>query len=145
MAMASLIVSAAAMGGSVMSKRAQADIERGQAEVAADQEELKFTQREADRKDRLASAIASQNALSGARGVAAFEGSPLSILNDSIERERVATERDKFSTDLTALAMRSGAKVRQRLARVNAQIGMAQSIGSMMGSKGGGSMGGASA
>ena len=99
--------------------KTQSNIERDQAEVAAKSQELAMTQREADRKDRLASALATQNAMSGARGVAAFEGSPLAVLEDSIRREETATERDKFSTEMEALAIRSGANIRRRLSSVN--------------------------
>jgi len=104
----------------------QSSLEAGQAEVAASQQELQVTQREADRKDRLANSLATQNALAGAKGIAAFEGSPLTILEDSIERERVATERDIFSTQLGVLATRSTAKARRRASQVSTGIGLVQ-------------------
>ena len=55
-----------------------------QAKVAAKQEEVAAIGREADRKGRLATAMASQTAAAGASGIAAFEGSPLTILNEDI-------------------------------------------------------------
>lgn len=68
--------------------------------LAAKQIETEATAREADRKERLARAMASTVATSGARGVAALEGSPLSILEKSVEAERVATERDRYASEL---------------------------------------------
>lgn len=133
MAQASLIMSAASSLASAGLQETQAGIEKDQAEIAARQEELAVTQREADRKDRLANALASQNAMSGARGIAAFEGSPLTVLQDSIERERVATERDKFMGELNALALRSGGKVKRRLSRVQTHLGLMQTGKSLMG------------
>lgn len=112
---------------SLASQSAQASLEEGQAEVQAKNEELRVKQREADRKDRLASALATQNAMAGAKGVAAFEGSPLTILQDSMERERVATERDVFSTELSNLALRSGARTRRKMSDMSARLGFFQS------------------
>ena len=126
MAAAPLILMTAASLASAGAKETQSKIEQGQAEVAASQEELRLTQREADRKDRLASKLASQNAMAGARGIAAFEGSPLAIVEDSIQREQTATERDRFQTNLTALAIRSGAKIKRKLSQANTQLGLLQ-------------------
>ncbi len=125
MATAALLISSAA---SLAAKESQSSIERGQAEVAAETEELRLKQREGDRKDRLASAMASQNAMAGAKGIAAFEGSPLTILQDSLERESVAAQRDEFSTNLSNLALRSGARIRQKMSNINARLGFFQSV-----------------
>ena len=75
---------------------------KNEAEFAATQEKLAATQREADRKDKLAEAMASQTASAGARGVIAYEGSPLTILQEDIRREEVATDRDVFGSKLAA-------------------------------------------
>lgn len=117
MAVAPLIVGAATSLASVAARESQASLERGEAEIAAKGEELRLKQREADRKDRLASALASQNAMSGARGVAAFEGSPLTVLQDSIDRENLASERDAFSTEISNMSIRSTSRARQRMQR----------------------------
>lgn len=119
------------LGTSLISNRAskvQSRIEAQQAEVAAKAEELRLVQREADRKDRLATALAAQNALAGAKGVAAFEGSPLTILQDSIRREQTATERDKFSTELETLAIRSSSRIRTRFSDVNRRLRLIESF-----------------
>lgn len=109
MAQAALIMSLVSGVGGALSKQSQAANEAEQAEIAARQQEVAVKQREADRKDRLAASLAAQNVMAGAKGVAALEGSPLTVLQDSIERERVGTERDVYSTELTTLAQRSTA------------------------------------
>lgn len=109
-------------------ERAKGDIARGEAEVQAKSEEAAGVAREADRKSRLAEALASQNASAGARGVAAFEGSPLSIMEEDIRRETVATERDVFQTQLAAKTLRARGKIAQRQAKTAANIGLLTSI-----------------
>lgn len=140
MAAAPMIIAAGASLASAAQKQTSADIEAGQAEVAAKQQDLQVKQREADRKDRLASAISAQNARSGAAGIAAFEGSPLTVLEDSIEREQVATERDTLSTELSTLAIRSGASIRKKMKGMNARLGLLQTAASL--SRTGGGVGG---
>ncbi len=123
-----------AVGSTLVSagiKDTQSKIEADQAEVAASQQELQVAQRESDRKDRLASSLATQNAMAGARGVAAFEGSPLTILEDSMERERTATERDRFSTQLSTMAIRSGAKIRRKVQQTSSALNLAQRGGQL--------------
>lgn len=102
-----------------------------QMEVEAKGEELGAIQREADRKQRLSKAIASQIAGAGARGIAAFEGSPLAVLQEDIRTEEVATERDIFSSRLSALTKRVGAqgailsgKGKSRIAKTQAAFGL---------------------
>lgn len=112
-------------------KSSQADIEAGQAEIAAKSEELRLTQREADRKDRLAASLATQNAMAGAKGIAAFEGSPLTILEDSLRRERTATERDVFSTEMNVLAGRASARARRKFQKVGAKLQLMQDFSDM--------------
>ncbi len=98
-------------------QKAQADIALGEAKVAAEQEDLGAKQREADRKERLSIALASQNAAAGAKGVAAFEGSPLTIMKEDIAREKTATERDIFSSQLASLTAKSRGKVQAKSLR----------------------------
>ena len=103
-------------------------IARGEAEVAAKQEELSAIAREGDRKERLAEALASQNAAAGAGGVAAFEGSPLTILQEDIRKEEKATQRDVFQTQLRAATLRAGGKIAAKQARASANIGLLRSV-----------------
>lgn len=83
----------------------------GELEVAAKQEELGAIQREGDRKARLAEVLASQNAAAGAKGVAAFEGSPLTILQEDVRKEQKATQRDIFQTRLSVMTKQARASL----------------------------------
>ena len=71
--------------------------------------------------------MASQNARAGASGIAAFEGSPLTILQADIEREEVATQRDIFSTELEAFTQRSRGSIAQKQARSESFVGLLKS------------------
>lgn len=109
-------------------QRAAGDIARTEAETQAKAEEAAGVAREADRKQRLAEALASQNASAGARGVAAFEGSPLTIMQEDIRREKVATERDAFQTRLAAKTLRARGKIAQRQAKTGANLGLISDV-----------------
>lgn len=95
-----------------------------EADMEAKSEEVAAIQRESDRKYRLASALASQNASAGSKGVVAFEGSPLAILKEDVEMEKVATERDDYSTDMSAMMTRARGSSVQRGASINAISGL---------------------
>ncbi len=95
-----------------------------EAELSAQTAEVAATQREADRKDMLAKALATANAQAGAAGIAAFEGSPLTILQESIKAEETATERDMFNTRISTLTTRA----RGQTAKSQAQLGAATSL-----------------
>ncbi len=90
----SLGLTAASTVSQFAQSRNAATAARQEGEFAAKQENLAAVQREADRKERLARAMASQTASAGSRGVAVFEGSPLSVLQEDVRREEEATERD---------------------------------------------------
>ena len=124
MATALLVASAA---GTLLSVGSQIKAGRAashEAELSAQTAELAATQRETDRKGRLAEALATANAQAGAAGIAAFEGSPLTILQQSIENEETATERDQFNTRISALTTRE----RGKSARTASQLGAAGSL-----------------
>ena len=91
-----------------------------ESELTAQTQELAASQREVDRKERLATAMATANANAGASGIAAFEGSPLTILQQSIEAEQTGTERDAFNTRIGALTTRARGKSAQSQARLSA-------------------------
>ena len=109
-------------------QRSQGKIARGEAEVAAKAEEAAGVSREADRKDRLAQALASQNAAAGAGGIAAFEGSPLSVMNEDIRKESQATGRDEFQTKLRSMTLRAQGKIAERQAKTAANIGLITAV-----------------
>lgn len=109
-------------------QKAAGDIARGESKVAAQQEELAAIQREGDRKDRLAQALASQNASAGAKGIAAFEGSPLTIMEEDIRREEQATQRDIFQSQLKQQTIKAQGKVAQNQARFGATVGLMRAV-----------------
>ena len=121
-------VSIALLAGSTLlsagSQMAAGKAASAEAELSAQTAELGATQREAGRKERLAQAMATANAQAGAAGIAAFEGSPLTILQQSIENEQTATERDQFNTRISALTTRARGKTAKR----GAQVGAASSL-----------------
>lgn len=108
--------------------RSQGKIAQLQAETQAKQEEAAGVAREKDRKSRLAEALASQNAGAGAKGIAAFEGSPLTIMQEDISREAEATQRDEFQTKLRAMTLRAGGQIARRQATTAANIGLLTDI-----------------
>ena len=101
-----------------------------EAELTAQTEELAATQREGDRKERLAKAMATANAQAGAAGIAAFEGSPLTILQESIRNEETATERDRFNARISALTTRARGESARSTARVGAATTLARGLSS---------------
>jgi len=109
-------------GVQISQQKAQADIAVGESKVAAEQEDLGAKQREADRKERLSIALASQNAAAGAKGVAAFEGSPLTILKEDVAREKTATERDAFSSDLASMTAKSRGQIQAKSLRAQSLL-----------------------
>lgn len=128
----------AAVGFSAVSSIAQFGLQRtaaegikGEASLAAKAEELAATSREADRKSSLAVALASQIAESGAKGVSAFEGSPLTIIEADIKAEAGATQRDIFQTRISALTKREKGKIQSRQIKTGANIGLLSDTGKL--------------
>jgi hypothetical protein len=105
-----------AAGSQIQAGKAAAN----EAELSAQTAELAATQREGDRKERLASAMATANAQAGAAGIRAFEGSPLTILQQSIENEQTATERDAFNTRISSLTTRARGQSARRGSQLQA-------------------------
>lgn len=116
-------------------QKAQADIALGESNIQAEQQELGAKQREADRKERLSIALASQNALAGAGGIAAFEGSPLTIMKEDVRREKQATARDVFSTKLETMTTRTRGKVAKQSARGKSLIAGGQAVTQVLGNQ----------
>lgn len=101
--------------------KAKGKIADMEAKVEAKQIETAAAAREADRKEDLAKAIASQSAGAGASGIS-LEGSPLSVLQEDVRVEGVAARRDAFQTRLGAQAARTRGKVAKRSARGEANL-----------------------
>lgn len=108
--------------------RAAARSAEAQGELEAQQEELGAVAREADRKGVLVNALASQIASAGTKGISAFEGSPLTILEADIEKEETATERDIFSSRLAALTRRTRGSIDKSLIRRGADIDLVSGL-----------------
>ena len=119
-----------AVGASLLQfrqQRAAASVAKAEGEFSSKQEKLAATQRESDRKERLATALASQGASAGARGVLSFEGSPLTVLQEDIRREEVATERDIFGAKLSSAQARLRGSNRSQSLKSQANIGLLKS------------------
>ena len=114
-----------------------ARIEERDYKMAAEQIELEQIQREADRKERLAKSMATSTAMAGASGVAALEGSPLSVLKESVAQEKQATQRDKYMSDLKAMTARHRGRLGVYASKVQAnaahKAGRSQTFGSLFG------------
>ena len=100
-----------------------------EAEIVASQEELGAIQREADRKARLSEALATQSATVGASGIAAFEGSPLTVLEESIKAEETATERDIFMTRLSAMSTRAKGQMEKQASKIRSRMTLTSGLG----------------
>jgi len=124
-----LIISAGTSLMQAQETRTAGKIQRIEAETAAKQEELAVIQREADRKESLARAMASQTAAAGASGVSAFDGSPLSILQEDIRKEEEATQRDLFMTKLSTMTTRTRGTIAEKTAKSQASIGLISDFG----------------
>ena len=128
MGAAALPLALAGMGGTSLLQFAQTreagKIQEIEAKTMAKHEELAVVQREADRKEALARAMASQNAAAGAKNIAAFEGSPLTILQADIEAERVATERDITQSQIAQLATRARGTIAKRQASLMSAVNL---------------------
>ena len=100
-----------------------------EAEIVAKQEELGAIQREADRKARLSEALATQSAIVGASGIAAFEGSPLTVLEESIKSEETATERDIYMTRLSAMSTRAKVQMEKQASKIRSRMTLTSGLG----------------
>jgi hypothetical protein len=127
-----MVMLAATVASSLLSFKQKQDagaIAKMEAETGARSEELAAIQREGDRKGRLSQALATQAAGAGASGISAFEGSPLTILQESIRTEETATQRDVFQSRLEALTTRTRGKVSKKQASSSAKIGLIGDMG----------------
>jgi hypothetical protein len=135
---AGFIAMGASLASGAAAEMAGGDIAKQESKVKARAAELGAVQREADRKSRLAEALATQNARAGAAGISAFEGSPLAILEADIAAEETATERDLFSTQLEVAAIRTRGSLAKKMARTKAFSKLLTAGGKAMAAGGGG-------
>jgi len=107
-------------------------IKRYESEVDAAQIETAASQREADRREALASAVSSQSAAAGASGIS-FEGSPLAILEEDLRLADEGSERDALMARLGADSAISRGKAAEASAKANAAMGLLRAGGSVAG------------
>lgn len=119
-----VLLDVATLGGTVEAGKSA----RRESETKALAEEAAGVSREADRKARLVQALASQNAAAGAAGVAAFEGSPLSVMEEDIKTESKATQRDEFMTKVRARSIRAQGRIAEKQARTTGFLQFASAI-----------------
>jgi hypothetical protein len=121
MAIASGILGVVSLLASAKQARVAGEIKQAESETESKQIETAAAQREADRKDRLARAVASQSASAGASGIE-FQGSPLTVLEEDMRREDVATERDVLQTRVGAAASRLRGSVARSQGRAQSNL-----------------------
>ena len=112
-------------------------ISKLESETEAVQIETAAAAREADRKEMLSRATASQAAAAGAGGIL-FSGSPLTVLEEDTRRAEEVKQRDVLQTRLAAGAARVRGRVALKQAKGKAITGLLQSAASAAGSVGGG-------
>ena len=86
--------------------------------------DLQGLSREAERKNELAKRLASANAMSGTKNIAAFEGSPLTVIKQMERDVGDVSKQDKFMTDLA----KTTAKYRGKQQKAGYQSQATQSI-----------------
>jgi hypothetical protein len=113
-AVASLVISLVSAGVSAYSAHeageaaeAQAKGQQDQLNRQAEQEEMAAKEREIDRRKRLLSAMASQNAASASSGIRAYEGSALNMLQTDMDSYDYDSIMDKGSTASTVGNLKS--------------------------------------
>ena len=121
--MAQLALVAIPMLMSANQQQQAGKIKRYESEVDAAQIETAASQREADRRDALASAVSSQSAFAGASGIS-FEGSPLAVLEEDLRLADEGSERDALMARLGASSKIRRGKAAEATAKANAQIGL---------------------
>jgi len=110
--------------GAWKSERAAGKIQKYESRVAAKQEEVAAIAREADRKELLAEALASQNATAAASGLMSFEGSPLTVMREDMRAAARDTQRDSFQSNLASMTLKARGAIAERQAKTSANIGL---------------------
>ena len=99
-------------------------IER-QGKLEAQMIDVAALQRETDRKSELVKSISSQRARAGASGIT-IEGSPLSVIQESIRQTEQDTERDKFNTSIAKQSAIYSAKLKSGALKTKAGLSLLQ-------------------
>ena len=93
-------------GLSFVQQSGAASMAAREGQLAAEMEDVAALQRETDRKLELARAVSTTRARASGAGIAVNVGSPLAIIEQQIEQEKIDTERDKFNAKIAAQSAR---------------------------------------
>ncbi len=110
-------------GTSLFSAKLASDAAKQEAralEFQAENESINARIRNNERTERLLDAIAANNAAAGARGVSAFSGSPLTILEQNIKKTNRRSIADFENAKLNELSLRSRSFATRRSAQIKA-------------------------
>ena len=126
---------------SIYSQVEQGEAADNAAKAKADQEEFAAKDREITRRKQLLAAMASQNAMSAAGGVRAYEGSRLNMLKSDFSNYSYDASMDRGTTDTNKAWMLYGGKVARNTGYLGAAASGISAIGSIA-SLGAGASGG---
>jgi len=102
-----------------------AKFERQQGRLQAEMEDVAATQRETDRKMDLARSIGSIRAGAAGAGITG-EGSPLTLIQESIKAEQRDSSRDEFMTKMRKSSALMRSRMRSGQIMGNAQLSILQ-------------------
>lgn len=129
---------------SLIAQDVASQIEYGDVQVQAKQLELQSAQREADRKEALNKVLASQNAMTGAKGTG-FMGSAQSVMEADIAAAAESQRRDKFMSDLERKALLYRGMTQRKFDKMAKKVGGFSAFHNTISQVGGAAGGAASA
>ena len=100
-----------------------------QAKVEGKRIELQATREEVERNERLAAALATQNARAGTKGIR-FSGSQIDVLEQSIAKSERATQRSAFDAQRQKMAIKQKAQSKRKGLEAGAELSLLKDIGS---------------
>ena len=130
-AVALVVTTVASTGVSIYSAIAQGEAADNAAKTKADQEEFAAKDREITRRKQLLKAMASQNAMSAAGGVRAYEGSQLNMLKSDMGNYAYDASMDRGTTDTNKAWMLYGGQVAKNAGYLGAAASGISAIGSL--------------
>ena len=123
MAVPAVALLAVQAGGSLLSSGLQQSAGRAEArelEFQADNESINAVIRNNARLENLLNVMAANNVISGASGVAAFSGSPLTVLQENIKTASKRAVTDFGVARMNELSLRQSAFARRRASQLAA-------------------------
>lgn len=126
-----IVVAAVGAGVSAYSAVEQGEAADNAAKAKADQEEFAAKDREITRRKQLLKAMASQNAMSAAGGVRAYEGSQLNMLKTDMGNYAYDASMDRGTTDTNKAWTLYGGRVDRTTGYLGAAASGINAIGSL--------------